>query len=73
VELNYKGGYMERNALTWVTIVLVVIGAINWGLVGAFGGFNLVEKLFGSVAWLENTIYVLVGLSGIVELGLLFK
>lgn len=63
---------MERNTLGWITIILVIIGAINWGLVG-IADWNLVNLIFGSVMWLENTIYVLVGLSGIWELVMLFK
>ena len=43
---------------------LVIIGAINWGLVGLFG-FNLVSYLFSSWSLLERLIYILVGLSGI--------
>ncbi|NPE26995.1 DUF378 domain-containing protein [Methanococcoides sp. SA1] len=63
---------MERNAFGWITIILVIIGAINWGLVG-IANFNLVNLIFGAVMWLENTVYVLVGLSGIWELVMLFK
>ena len=48
----------------WITWILVVVGAINWGLVGLFG-FNLVDTLFGSVAHLGQIIYVLMGLSGV--------
>lgn len=43
---------------------LVVIGAINWGLV-AFLNFNLVTFLFGSWPWLVTVVYALVGLSGL--------
>lgn len=43
---------------------LVVIGALNWGLLGAFD-FNLVNKIFGSINWLERLVYVLVGLAGL--------
>lgn len=63
---------MAKNALGWITAILVIIGAINWGLVGALD-FNLVNTIFGSVAWLEKIIYILVGLAGIWELILLFK
>ena len=63
---------MERNWLSWITIILVIVGALNWGLVGTFD-FNLVSAIFGAVMWLENLIYILVGLSGIVELAMLFK
>jgi hypothetical protein len=63
---------MERNAFEWITVVLVIIGAINWGLVGV-ADFNLVSLIFGAVFWLETTVYVLVGLSGIWELVQLFN
>lgn len=46
--------------------VLVIIGALNWGLVGAFE-FNLVETLFGTTS-LTTIVYILVGLSGVVGL-----
>jgi uncharacterized membrane protein YuzA (DUF378 family) len=48
---------------------LVLVGAINWGLVGLggfFGGdWNVVHMLFGSWAWLESAVYVVVGISGV--------
>jgi hypothetical protein len=58
---------MNRNALspaTWVAIVLAVIGAVNWGLVGLFD-FNLVSALFGPMSTLSRIIYVVVGLAGL--------
>ena len=59
------GGFMaEKNTLDWIALVLVIIGAINWGLVGLFK-FNLVETIFSSITWLLATIYVLVGLAGL--------
>jgi hypothetical protein len=63
---------MAKNALGWITAILVIIGAINWGLVGLLD-FNLVTTIFGSIAWLEKAVYILVGLAGIWELVLLFK
>lgn len=48
--------------LAWL---LVVIGALNWGLVGAFE-FNLVEALLGAWPMVERIVYVLVGLAAIV-------
>ena len=45
--------------------ILVVIGALNWGLVGLFG-FNLVFALFGTTV-LTNLVYILVGLSGVYQ------
>lgn len=50
--------------LNYITWLLVVIGAINWGLVGAFH-FNLVQMIFHSMPMVLMLVYVLVGLSGI--------
>ena len=61
-----------KNTLGWITAILVIIGAINWGLIGALN-YNLVDMIFGSVSWLLATVYILVGLAGIWELVLLFK
>jgi uncharacterized membrane protein YuzA (DUF378 family) len=63
---------MERNAFGWITIVLVIVGAINWGLVGV-ANFNLVDIIFGAIPWLLNIVYILVGLSGLWELFQLFN
>ncbi|MGV3772008.1 MAG: DUF378 domain-containing protein [Verrucomicrobiales bacterium] len=53
----------EHSAGTQLAFWLVVIGAINWGLVAM--GFNLVDVLTGDLVWLERAIYALVGLSGL--------
>ena len=47
-----------------VALVLIIIGAINWGLIGIFK-FNLVDTLFGSTSILSRIIYTLVGISGL--------
>lgn len=52
-------------ALHMVAFTLVIVGAINWGLVG-LAGFNVVELILGAVPWLERLVYVLVGVSGVV-------
>ena len=46
------------------TLTLVIIGAINWLLVGVFR-FDLVAFIFGNLSWLSRIIYTLVGLSGL--------
>jgi len=57
-------------ALEWLALVLVVVGAINWGLVG-LAQFDLVAALFGGqAAPLSRIVYGLVGLSGIALLAL---
>ncbi len=47
-----------------VALVLLIIGGLNWGLLGLFH-FNLVEYLLGSVAGLSQAVYILVGVSAI--------
>lgn len=56
--MKKKGGAIGK--ITWL---LVVIGALNWGLVGIFS-WNLVEWIFGTGA-LTNIIYILVGVAGL--------
>lgn len=53
-----------------IALGLVIIGALNWGLVGLFN-FNLVEALFGVDTLLTNVVYTFVGLAGIINIGLL--
>lgn len=48
-----------------IAFALVVVGGLNWGLVGLFK-FNLVNAIFGSISGLEGLIYILVGLSAAV-------
>jgi uncharacterized membrane protein YuzA (DUF378 family) len=49
-----------------VAFILVIVGALNWGLVGLFG-FNLVETVLGGMPAIERAVYVLVGLSAVWE------
>ena len=56
-----------------IALVLVIIGALNWGLVGIFS-FDLVAYLFGGMASLvSRIIYTVVGIAGIWCIALLFK
>ena len=52
------------NALDWIVLVLVVVGGLNWGLVGFFG-FDLVATIFGEMSLLSKIVYDLVGLAAI--------
>ena len=54
-----------------IALFLVIIGAINWGLIGLFD-FNLVDTLFGVDSMLSKIVYILVGLSGIISITILF-
>ena len=55
---------MRNKAIDAVILTLVIIGAVNWGLIGFFG-FNLVSAVFGSMTWVSRIIYALVGLGGL--------
>ena len=55
---------MSLCGLHKVSIVLLVIGGLNWGLVGLFN-FDLVEAILGGVPLLMRLVYVLVGLSAL--------
>jgi uncharacterized protein len=55
---------MAKSVLDWIALVLVIIGALNWGLYGLLD-IDLVNLALGSIAWLAKTVYVLVGLAGI--------
>ncbi len=54
-----------------IALLLVIIGAINWGLVGIFN-FNLVDAIFGVMSVISRIIYILVGISGLWAIKLLF-
>ena len=55
-----------------IALVLIIIGAINWGLIGIFN-FNLVSTLFGDMSIISRIVYILVGISGIWGIRLLFN
>lgn len=55
---------MNMKALDFTALTLVIIGAINWGLVG-FLGFDLVAFLFGNMSWISRIVYSLVGICGL--------
>lgn len=56
-------------ALDVTALILVIIGAVNWGLIGFFN-FNLVEAIFGTFTWVSRVIYALVGIAGLYSLTL---
>lgn len=70
---------MKRSVIDWVAYILVVVGALNWGLVGLSSfsavsyNWDLVALILGGVPWLAAIVYLLVGLSGIWVLVKLFK
>lgn len=52
------------NAADFAAIALIIVGGLNWGLVGLFN-FNLVDTIFGEGSALSRIVYVLVGLSAV--------
>ena len=55
--------------LYYIALTLVIIGAINWLLIGLFN-FDLVATIFGAMSVMSRIIYVLVGISGLISIGL---
>jgi len=53
-----------RNPVDLIALILVIVGGLNWGLVGLFD-FNLVTAIFGEGSTLSRIIYILVGLAAI--------
>ena len=49
-----------------IAAILLVIGGLNWGLIGLFH-FNLVSMLFGKIPDLENIVYIVVGLAAVYQ------
>jgi len=58
-------------SLDMIARILVIIGALNWGLLAISPAAELVQYL--QVGWLITTVYALVGLAGVYELVMLFK
>ena len=54
----------KLNVLDWIALILIIIGGLNWGLVGIFN-FDLVSAIFGDMSVLSRIIYILVCLSAI--------
>ncbi len=55
-----------------IALILVIIGGINWGLIGIFG-FDLVAFLFGSMSVISRIIYTLVGLGALWSITFFFR
>ena len=55
---------MKLRGIDFVAVVLVVVGGLNWGLVGLFD-FDLVQAILGGVPILARLVYILVGLAAV--------
>jgi uncharacterized membrane protein YuzA (DUF378 family) len=54
----------KMNPLSWIALILVIVGGLNWGLVGFFK-FDLVAAIFGDMSAVSRIVYALVGLSAL--------
>lgn len=61
---------MSMSTFQKIALVITLIGAINWGLIGIFD-FDLVAFLFGEMTFVSRTIYSLVGITGLINIGIL--
>lgn len=54
-----------------IALVITIIGAVNWGLIGIFD-YNLVDSLFGNASVLSRIVYISVAVAGLLNIALLF-
>ena len=64
--IRIKGGNTMKT-LDYIALILVAIGAINWGLIGFFS-FDLIRVIFGDMTMVSRIIYALVGIAGLYSL-----
>ena len=57
----------KLNTLDWIVLILIIIGGLNWGLVGIFD-FDLVAAIFGDMTAVSRVVYSLVGLAALYQL-----
>lgn len=55
---------MAKNPLDWIALILVIVGGLNWGLVGLMN-LDLVAAIFGEGSALSRIVYILVGLAAL--------
>jgi len=54
----------KLSTVDWIVLILVIVGGLNWGLIGVFD-FDLVASIFGDMSALSRIVYDLVGLSAV--------
>lgn len=58
---------MNSRGLDYLALVLTIVGAIIWGMIGLFN-WNIISVIFGSGSWIGRIIYVIVGVAGLYTL-----
>lgn len=66
------GGGTDMTVLDWAALILMIVGAVNWGLVGIFD-YNVVAALFGDQTALTRMVYALVGIAGLYGVYMVIK
>ncbi|MES2674784.1 MAG: DUF378 domain-containing protein [Pseudomonadota bacterium] len=64
MERRTNGTKGTLTTIGWIALILLIVGGVNWGLVGLFR-FDFVAALFGEMTGLSRIIYVLVGLAAL--------
>ena len=62
----------NSSPIMWIPFVLIIVGAVNWGLVGLFH-LDLVATLFGAMSMLSRIVYIAVGVSGVWSIFILLR
>ena len=62
----------DKTTLDWIALILLIIGGVNWLLVGLFH-WDLVNAIFGGVSWLRDLIYIIVGVAALYTIYYLTK
>ena len=63
---------MARTTMDWIALILLIIGGLNWLLVGAFQ-FDLIAGIFGAMSIVSRIVYIIVGLCAIYTIYFLTK
>lgn len=64
---------MEKSAIDWIALILLIIGGLNWGLVALNSGWDIVALIAGGYNLFSQIIYGLVGISALYTIYYLFK
>lgn len=61
-----------KSAIDWIALILVIVGGLNWGLVGFFD-FDLVAIIFGAMSTVARIVYAVVGVAALWTIYYVFK
>ena len=55
-----------------IALIFTIIGAVNWGIIGLFD-IDLVATIFGNMSLLSRIVYIIIGICGLINIGILFN